>query len=104
MEPNVFVKAEIPLDVPICQYMRLDYFISLLATGEYFVRPRCEFEDAFEANLPLPKMFTAHEAGKTVPSEVREDEMKKCQRNWRPIGRTANSSHHVGVCKRAKTC
>lgn len=77
MEPNVFVKAEISLDAPICQYMRLDYFISLLATGEYFVRPRCEFEDAFEANLPLPQMFPAHEAGKTVPSEVQEVEIQK---------------------------
>lgn len=77
MKGNVFVKAEIPLDVPICQYMRLDYFISLLATEEYFVRPRCEFEDAFEANLPLPKLFPAHEAGKTVPSEVQEVEIQK---------------------------
>ena len=77
MKGNVFVKPEIPLDVPICQYMRLDYFISLLATGEYFVRPRCEFEDAFEAKMPLPNMFPIHEAGKTVSSEVLEDEMQK---------------------------
>lgn len=77
MEPNVFVKAEIPLDAPICQYMRLDYFISLLATGEYFVRPRCEFEDAFEANLPLPKMLPIHEAGKTVPQQVLDEEINK---------------------------
>ena len=73
----MFVKAEIPLDAPICQYMRLDYFISLLATGEYFVRPRCEFEDAFEANLPLPKMLPIHEAGKTVPQQVLDEEINK---------------------------
>ncbi len=77
MKGNVFVKAEIPLDVPICQYMRLDYFISLLANKEYFVRPRCDFEDAFEVNLPLPKMFPVHEAGKTAPSEVQEVEIQK---------------------------
>ena len=77
MEGNVFLKAEIPLDAPICQYMRLDYFISLLKTGEYFVRPRREFEDAFEANLPLPKMFPIHEAEKTIPQQVLDEEINK---------------------------
>lgn len=77
MRRSVFVKNEIPWDTPICQYMRLDYFISLLATKEYFVRPRCEFDDAFEFNLPLPKMFPLHEAGKTPPAEVLNDECQK---------------------------
>lgn len=61
---------DIPLDTPICQYMRLDYFISILVTKEYFVRPRCEFDDAFEDNLPLSRMFPIHEASMTVSPDV----------------------------------
>lgn len=64
MDCNVFAKEEIQWDVPIYQYMRLDYLISLLGTKEYYVRPRCEFNDAYEANLPLSKMFPLHEAGR----------------------------------------
>lgn len=83
MEGNVFVKNEIPWDTPIYQYMRLDYFISILATKEYFVRPRCGFDDAFEYNLPLPKMFPIHEVGATVPPEVLKDECQKMSEKLR---------------------
>lgn len=68
---------EISLGTPIYQYMRFDYFISILATKEYFMRPRCEFDDAFEDNLPLPKMFPIHEAGMTVSPEVLKYECQK---------------------------
>lgn len=77
MEGNVFMINDIPWDTPICQYMRLDYFISLLAKKEYFVRPRCEFDDVFEVNLPMPKMFPIHEAAKIVSPAVLNDECQK---------------------------
>lgn len=75
MECKVCAKDEIDWDAPIFQYMRLDYLISLLATKQYYVRPRCEFEDAFEANLPLKNMFPIHEACKDVDKEVLKGEL-----------------------------
>ena len=74
IDVNVKLKECISLDTPICQYMRLDYFISLLKTSKYSVRPRCGFSDAYEQTLPLGRLFRLREPGKPVnPIELRED-------------------------------
>lgn len=71
MDCNVFAKGEIQWNAPIFQYMRLDYLISILSTKEYYVRPRCEFHDAFEMNLPLSRMFPLYEAERDVHGAIK---------------------------------
>lgn len=94
MDGNVYMKAEVPMDAPICQYMRLDYFISLLGTREYFVRRRSHFDDAFETELPFQYMFSVHEANKKVSPEILQselDEMKKKFQENRENGKLLTS-------------
>lgn len=73
---DVYVKELIPMDTSICQYMRLDHFISLMESKEYFVHHRRAFNDSFEMQLPLANMFPIHEAGKDVAPEILENKLK----------------------------
>lgn len=50
----------------ICQYMRLDYLIQLLETGNYYVKRRRLFEDANESYNDIKYAFTPRAVGNNV--------------------------------------
>lgn len=44
-------------NIPIYQYMDLDYLFSLLESKQYFVNRKCHFEDKCESKLPPKSLF-----------------------------------------------
>lgn len=61
-EKFCYVKPEVNLEEPICQYLDLDYLLSLLSTNKYFVRFKGGFSDLYERNLPLKDLFPVYYA------------------------------------------
>lgn len=51
-----FVRPEVDLDTPICQYLDLDYLLRLLTTNKYFVRCKNCFSDK---NEKLPQGYVS---------------------------------------------
>ena len=54
---NLFYLFRNQQNVKICQYLSLEYFITHLTRGEYFIQRKNLFNDANEKKLPLSLMF-----------------------------------------------
>lgn len=74
MAGNVYLVSDFNPDMRIRQYMRLDYFLSLLASKKYYVRSKFDFEDEREYRLPLKQMLPIHLALKEIDNETSERE------------------------------
>lgn len=70
-------------EMPICQYMDLDYLIRMLATGQYFVRQKRGFPDKREQSLPVAKMFHPHPANIKVAEDMLSAEAEERQKGMR---------------------
>lgn len=60
-------------NIPIYQYMDLDYLISLLESKQYFVNRKCHFEDKGESVLPPKSLFGLNSIG----VQLNKDEITK---------------------------
>lgn len=63
-------KADGCNDKTICQYMRIDYLISLLETEEYYVNRRKEFDDANESYKNFKLAFGFSPVGDNVIPKI----------------------------------
>lgn len=70
-----FVRQEVGLDTPICQYLDLDYLLRLLTTNKYFVRCKNCFSDKNEKLPPLKDMFPVYPADKKPDKSILERDM-----------------------------
>lgn len=70
-----FVRPEVGLDTPICQYLDLDYLLRLLTTNKYFVRCKNCFSDKNEKLPPLKDMFPVYPADKKPDKSILERDM-----------------------------
>lgn len=71
-----FVRPEINIDEPICQYLDLDYLLNLLSTSKYFVRCKNCFPDKNEILPPLKSMFPVYQADSKPDKCILERDMK----------------------------
>lgn len=76
----MIVHPSLNKEMPICQYMDLDYLIRMLATGQYFIRQKRGFPDKREQALPVNQMFPVHLANAKVPEEVLNTEAEERQK------------------------
>ena len=60
-------------NIPIYQYMDLDYLFSLLESKQYFVNRKCHFEDKGESVLPPKSLFGLNSIG----VQLNKDEITK---------------------------
>ena len=60
-------------NIPIYQYMDLDYLFSLLESKQYFVNRKCHFEDKGESVLPPKSLFGLNSFG----VQLNKDEITK---------------------------
>lgn len=60
-------------NIPIYQYMDLDYLFSLLESKQYFVNRKCHFEDKGESVLPPNSLFGLNSIG----VQLNKDEITK---------------------------
>ena len=72
MAGDVYLVSDFNPDMRICQYMRLDYFLSLLASKKYYVRTKFDFEDVRECRLPLKQVLPISPALKKIDEETLE--------------------------------
>lgn len=56
-------------EIPIYQYMDLDYLFCLLENNVYFVNPKCHFEDKRESALPIKSLFGFNSFGVQLNKE-----------------------------------
>ena len=66
-------------DTKICQYLRLDYLLTLLSTKKYYVRKKKYFTDKQEGSIPPKLIFTEF----TIPGGklTHEQESRSQERN-----------------------
>lgn len=74
MDKMVYTRSEVDMDMPICKYMDLDYFICMMEKCKFYIRIKKEFEDKRESRLPLKRLFMPFEAHKTPT----QDELEEC--------------------------
>lgn len=96
-----FVRPEVGLDTPICQYLDLDYLLRLLTTNKYFVRCKNCFSDKNEKLPPLKDMFPVYPADKKPDKSILERRLLRINLHY--VRSEDICPHHAGhsVIKKA---
>lgn len=91
----IYMRGEVDLDIPICQYMDLDYAIRILCLEKYYVKAKCAFEDAFEGRFPWEHMF-AYDVYNVKPTD--EEVNRRAERIERKKAEHKAMKHTLTSC------